>query len=112
MEDNNDKIPFDDDLELVTSFTSSEEPCITKKILPGEYIVREVSAPDGYKLPENNETSITVENKAGKQNFYIENEVSAPKTSIDASTRLIIIASVFMAFGIGLVGYYEYKKQH
>lgn len=101
----------DDDLELYTKFTSSEEPCIPYFPV-GEYVVRETKAPEGYELPENNETVITVEDKAGHQDFYIENEVIVPKTAMDYSVTVVIIASVFMMFGIGLVGYYEYKKGH
>ena len=78
----------------------------------GEYVIKETKAPDGYKLPENNETTIVVEDKAGHQDFYIENEIVAPKTAMDYSVTVVIIASVFLMFGIGLVGYYEYKKGH
>ena len=98
--------------ELLTTFTSSDEPCISNLFTPGEYIIRETKAPDGYSLPDNSDVTITVEDKVGKQDFYIENEIIAPKTSVDYSMTVIIIASVFMMFGIGLVGYYEYKKQH
>lgn len=90
---------------------SSKEPCIPYFPV-GEYVIKETKAPDGYKLPEINETTIIVEDKAGHQNFYIENEIIAPKTAMDYSVTVVIIASVFLMFGIGLVGYYEYKKGH
>ena len=91
---------------------SSKEPCIKYSIPVGEYVIKETKAPDGYALPKNNETTIVVEDKAGHQDFYIENEAIAPKTAMDYSVTVVIIASVFMMFGIGLVGYYEYKKGH
>ncbi len=97
--------------ELYTKITSSKEPCIPYFPV-GEYVIKETKAPDGYKLPENNETTIVVEDKAGHQDFYIENEIVAPKTAMDYSVTVVIIASVFLMFGIGLVGYYEYKKGH
>ena len=97
--------------EPYTKITSSKEPCIPYFPV-GEYVIKETKAPDGYKLPEINETTIIVEDKAGHQNFYIENEIIAPKTAMDYSVTVVIIASVFLMFGIGLVGYYEYKKGH
>lgn len=96
---------------LYKQFTSSSEPCIP--YMPtGDYLVKETKAPDGYALPENNTTVITVLDKAGHQDFYIENEVETPKTAMDSSITIVIVASIFMMFGIGLVGYYEYKKGH
>ena len=59
----------------------------------GDYLVKETKAPDGYALPENNTTMITVEDKAGHQDFYIENEVDTPKTAMDYSITIVIVAS-------------------
>ena len=96
---------------LFSQFVSAKEPCIPYFPV-GDYLIRETKAPDGYELPDNKDTIITVEDKAGHQDFYIPNEVKTPKTAMDYSVTVIIIASVFMMFGIGLVGYYEYKKGH
>ena len=93
------------------STTSEDATCFYATFGPGDYDVKQITPPEGY-TPVDPDITITVEDKTGRQNFYIENEMDAPKTSIDYSITAIIIASVFMMFGIGLVGYYEYKKQH
>ena len=51
-------------------------------------------------------------NHSETQIFEIINEVDVPKTSLDASKVITMIASVFIIFGIGAVGYYAYQKQH
>ena len=76
----------------------------------GNYIIKEVKAPDGYKKLEE-EIKITVKDTAERQIFEIENELEVPKTDLDYSKVIIIIASVFMVFGSCLVGYYGYKKR-
>lgn len=96
-----------------TTLTSSEmkdNNCIDR--LPfGTYIVKEIKAPDGYEI-SNEEIEIEVKNTKERQEFYIEDEVIAPRTALDNTQLLIIIASIFMMFGIGLVGYYGFKKQN
>ena len=54
---------------------------------------------------------IVVKDTSETQLFEIENELEVPKTSMDASRMVVIIASIFMTFGLVLVGYYGYKKQ-
>ena len=76
----------------------------------GTYTIKEVKAPEGYKI-SNEEITITVEDTSERQIFEITNELDVPKTSLDYSRIIIIIASVFMVFGVCLVGYYGYKKQ-
>ena len=96
-----------------TTLTSSEikdNNCINK--LPfGTYIVKEIQAPNGYKI-SNEEVEIEVKDTKERQEFYIEDEVITPKTALDNNQILVIIASIFMMFGIGLVGYYGFKKQN
>ena len=76
----------------------------------GNYTIKEIKAPDGYKI-SNEEIKIEVKDTKEKQEFYIENEVIAPKTSLDSTKILAIIAAVFMMFGLGMVGYYGFRKQ-
>ena len=98
------------DTEPFTTIVSSKEPCIPYFPV-GTYTIKETKAPEGYQISQDT-VDIVVEDKAGHQDFYLENEVIAPKTAMDNSIMAIIIASIFMIFGIGLVSYYEYKKQH
>lgn len=97
--------------ELYDKFTSGTS-CTSFAYMPiGNYIIKEIKAPVGYEII-NEEIKITVKDTKETQIFEIENEVIAPKTSLDYSKYILIIASVFMMFGLGMVGYYAYKKQN
>lgn len=76
----------------------------------GEYTVKETKAPDGYQKA--NDTVIKVVDKGTSQVFEIINELEVPKTSLDASKVILMIASIFIIFGLGLVGYYVYQQKH
>ena len=54
---------------------------------------------------------ITIKDTDKTQNFTINNEALVEKTAMDKEQLTIIIASVFMICGLGLVLYYGYKKQ-
>lgn len=96
--------------KLYDTFTSSTS-CTSFPYMPiGEYTLKEIKAPDGYNLNKE-EIKITVKDTSETQIFEIENEVNVPKTAMDYSKIIIIFASVFMVFGLGLVGYYGYKKR-
>ena len=101
---------YKEDGTLYEKFTSDYVATCFPYMPVGTYTIKEVKAPDGYKIT-NEETTIVVKDTAEKQVFEITNEVDVPKTSLDYSRIIIIIASVFMVFGICLVGYYGYKKQ-
>lgn len=101
---------YDEQGNLYTTFTS-QKSCTSFPYMPvGNYTIKEVKAPKGYKIT-NKETLITVKDTKQTQNFEIENEVDVPKTAMDFSKTILVIASIFMIFGIGLVAYYGYKKQ-
>ena len=93
----------------VSDFTSTEKETCVPYIEVGNYILIEKEAPEGYKKLED-EIKIEIKNDGDKQYFSIENEVNAPKTSINSSKLVIIISTIFMVIGIGLVGYYGFKK--
>lgn len=101
---------YTEDGTLYETFVSDYVETCFPYMPVGTYTIKEVKAPDGYKIT-NEETTIVVKDTAEKQVFEITNEVDVPKTSLDYSRIIIIIASVFMVFGICLVGYYGYKKQ-
>ncbi len=105
------KMYREDKTTLFNSITSTEnEQCLTY-VPYGTYYIKEIQAPNGYKAL-NEEIKIEVKDTKEKQYFYIENEVIAPKTSLDNTKLLIIISSIFMLFGIGMVGYYGFKKKN
>ena len=96
---------------LFTTFTSSEnEKCLTYMPI-GTYIVKETEAPEGYQISDE-EITIEVVDSEAKQYFYVTDEVIAPKTDLDRTKTLIIVSIVFMVFGIGMVGYYGFKKKN
>ena len=97
--------------ELYQTFISDVEKVCIPYMPIGTYILKETKAPEGYKISQE-EIEIEVKNVGGEQVFEIPNELITPKTSMDYSETIIIIASVFMMFGLGLVGYYAYKKQN
>ena len=101
---------YKEDGTLYEKFTSDYVATCFPYMPVGTYTIKEVKAPEGYKI-SNEEITITVEDTSERQIFEITNELDVPKTSLDYSRIIIIIASVFMVFGVCLVGYYGYKKQ-
>ena len=73
--------------------------------------LKEIKAPEGYQKFEK-PIVIDVKDSGETQTFEINNEALTPKTDVDSSKIVIVIASIFMIFGLGLVGYYGYKKQN
>ena len=102
---------YDEFDNLVDKFTSTDAPYCKKYMAIGTYKIKETKAPSGYKALEDVVT-INVIDTNKTQTFEIENEVDVPKTSLDASKVITMIASVFIIFGIGSVGYYVYQKKH
>ena len=101
---------YKEDGTLYDKFTSGSMATCFPYMPVGTYTLKETKAPNGYKII-NETTKLIVKDTAEKQLFEIKNEVNAPKTSIGYSQTAVIIASIFMMFGLGLVGYYGYKKQ-
>lgn len=109
---------YDSNNALVGSFTSDmDEYCFNSdttvsptntKIIPGNYTIKEVSAPNGYII-KNQYTQIQILNTGDKQTFTIYNEVSVPKTDFNTSQMVYIVAILLGTFGIGLVVFYVKK---
>ncbi|MBQ8472934.1 MAG: Cys-Gln thioester bond-forming surface protein [Bacilli bacterium] len=100
---------YKSDGTLYDTFTSDIVETCFLYMPVGEYTLKETKAPEGYKISEE-EIKITVKDTGERQLFEIENELDVPKTSMDYSRVIIIIASIFMVFGFGLVSYYVVKK--
>lgn len=101
---------YDEKGELYDTFTSQAAETCFQYMPVGRYTLKETKAPNGYQKLEK-PIEIEVRDTGETQTFEINNEVNAPKTDVNASRLVIVIASIFMIFGLGLVGYYGYKKQ-
>ena len=95
----------------VVSFTSGDRETCIERLPIGNYILKEIEAPAGYKVSKE-EISFTVEDTDQKQMLEIINEIEAPKTDLDRTKTIMIISIIFMVFGIGMVGYYGFKKKN
>ena len=93
----------------ITTSTNESNNCLSY-VPYGTYYVKEIKAPEGYVALEE-EVKIEVKDTKDIQNFYIENEVEAPKTALNNTKLLMTISSIFMVFGVCLVGYYVIKKK-
>ncbi|MBQ8892349.1 MAG: Cys-Gln thioester bond-forming surface protein [Bacilli bacterium] len=103
---------YKEDGTLYKTIKTTETPsndCLTY-IPYGTYYVKEIEAPSGYKAI-NEEVKIEIKDTKETQYFYVENEVEAPKTALNNTKLLVIISSIFMVFGMGMVGYYVIKKK-
>ncbi len=90
--------------------TTKQEYCL--QYMPiGKYTIKEVKAPNGYQIITELKV-IEVKDTSQKQIFTIENEIEVPKTDLNASKVIALIATVFAIFGLGLVSYYGYRKQN
>jgi len=102
---------YKEDGTLYEKFTSTTTATCFFYMPVGKYTIKETKAPKGYEISKET-TTIEVKDTSETQNFEIYNELIVPKTAMDASRMVIIIATIFMIFGIGLVGYYGYKKHN
>ncbi len=101
---------YNEDGTLFDKFTTNESDYCTNMPI-GKYTVKEVVAPDGYQLLDEVKT-IEVKDTSSVQVFEIENEVSVPKTSRNASKTLTMISLIFIIFGVASVGYYVYAEKN
>ena len=102
---------YDSNNNEYKKFTSTDGEVCFQYMPVGKYKIRETKAPDGYQKLEK-DIEIEVKDTNQTQTFKINNEAIANKTAQDSSQLVIIIASIFMLVGLGLVGYYGYKKQN
>ncbi len=100
---------YDSKGKLYDRFTSTTSPTCFPYMPIDKYTIKEVKAPNGYAKIKK-DIVIDVKNTAERQEFDIENEMTTPKTALDYSEIIIVVASIFMICGLGLVGYYGFKK--
>ena len=101
---------YREDGTLYQKFVSDTVATCFQYMPVGKYTVKETKAPKGYKKLDKDIT-IEVKDSNETQTFEIENEMEVPKTDMDASQIVLIVASIFMIFGLGLVAYYGYKRE-
>ena len=102
---------YKEDGTLYDSFTTDYTATCFQYMPVGTYKLKEIKAPEGYQLLED-EITINVKDTADRQVFEIENELKVPTTDLDSSKLFVIVSILFTIFGLGLVGYYAYKKQN
>ncbi len=101
---------LDSEGKVYKTFKSTDTDVCFQRMPVGKYTIRETKAPEGYEKLEK-DIEIEVKDTKETQTFKINNETTTEKTAQNSSQLVIIIASIFMVFGLGLVGYYGYKKQ-
>ena len=102
----------DKDGNVMDEWVSGNEPHYIEGLKAGDYTLTEKIAPNGYILSEETIT-FTVKDDGSVTNVVMYNApyVEVPKTDLNVSSLTIIIASVLITLGTGMVVYYvKYTK--
>lgn len=100
---------YDANGNLYEKFTSNLTASCFHKMPVGTYTIKEIKAPNGYLKAD--DFKIEVKDTKEVQNFEILNEVIVDKTSLDTPRIIVIISTLFLVLGVGIIGYYGIKKR-
>lgn len=117
-----DEFIIQDPVSLAVSFTSNEDDATrfisgsdgqfeVKGLAYGDYVLREVKAPEGYALPTNPNTSFTVDANSyslDAAKIIVNRKLTIPQTGGMGTMAFTLLGGMMMVFA---VGYYKKTRE-
>lgn len=100
---------IDKDNKVVHEWISSNDPHLFEKLPAGEYILREITAPDGYEIAE--DVSFTVKETSEIQKVVMKDKPIVKVVATGDTTKVMPYVMISLGALIGIIGILHYRKK-